>query len=161
MNYQELISETSDHLIKLERETGDLKARDRVRFIRLLKTGKAATQSAAGALIDLGVRQSQRLWKQYREDGLSAMCRSNYQGGVAKLDDSGKARLVERLKDDDISSLEQARALLEQNFGVEYTVGGVGYLFKRLKIKLKTGRPHNVKQDAEQKQEFAKKNIRH
>jgi len=88
MNYQEAISESSDYLIELERDTKDLKARDRVRFIRLLKTGKATTQKQAGALIGLQVRQSQRLWKQYREAGLRGMCQSNYKGGTAKLDEA-------------------------------------------------------------------------
>lgn len=161
MNYQIAISESDDYLVGLERTTKDLKARDRVRFIRLLKTGKALTQEQAGALIGLKVRQSQRLWKQYRTKGLSAMCRSNYVGGQAKLSASEQAQLDERLRGDDIGTLEQARAYLKEAFGVEYTVSGVSYLFKRLKVKLKTGRPANIKQDSQQRAEFAKKNIRH
>ncbi len=160
MNYQEAISETNDYLIKLERETKDLKARDRVRFIRLLKSGKASTQKQAGVLIGLQVRQSQRLWKQYREEGLSRMCRNNYTGGTAKFDEHLVKQLSERLKQDDIQTLKQARRVLCEEFKIEYTLGGVSYLFKRMKVKLKTGRPTNIKQDAEQRQEFEKKNFR-
>ncbi len=160
MNYQEAITESNDYLVQLERDTKDLKARDRVRFIRLLKTGKAATQREAGALIGLGVRQSQRLSKQYREEGVAAMCHSHYQGGTAKLDENQQRQLKQRLKDDDVQSLEQARYCLKQDFGADYTISGVSYLFKRLKIKLKTGRPSNIKQDAKQRDEFEKKNIR-
>ena len=160
MNYQETITESRDHLFKLERETRDLKARDRVRFLRLLKTGKAATQKEAGALIGLQVRQSQRLWKQYRETGLPAMARNNYTGGTAKLNKEQQAQLVERLKQDDVWKLEQVRAFLQQKCGVAYTVGGVSVLCRRLKIKLKTGRPQNVKQKAAELEEFKKKNIR-
>lgn len=160
MNYQEEISENSDFLFKFERETRDLKARDRIRFIRLLKTGKAATQSEAGALIGIKTRQAQRLWKQYRKEGIKAMGRSNYKGGTGKLSEADKAQLKERLKADDIGSLEQARQILREDFSVEYTIGGVSYLFKQMRVKLKTGRPHNIKQDAEAVQEFKKKNIR-
>ncbi len=42
----------------MERATKDLKARDRVRFIGLLKIGKATTQAQAGALVGLQVRRS-------------------------------------------------------------------------------------------------------
>lgn len=160
MNYQVEISESIDYLRQLERATKDLKARDRVRFIRLLKTGKAATQEQAGALIGVQVLQSQRWWKQYREGGSSALSRNNYVGGKAKLSADEQDRLTERLRGDDIGTLKQACDYLKEEFAVDYTLGGVGYLFKRMKIKLKTGRPHNVKQDTEQMEEFAKKNIR-
>jgi len=160
MNYQVEISESGDYLRQLERATKDLKARDRVRFIRLLKIGTAITQKQAGALIGLQVRQSQRLWNQYRTEGLSKLCQSNYVGGKAKLSRAEQEQLRHRLRSDDIGTLEQARVWLKEEFSVEYTVGGVSHLFQRMKVKLKTGRPSNVKQDTEQMEEFAKKNIR-
>ncbi len=161
MNYQETITESREQLLKLERQTKDLKARDRVRFIRLLKTAAATTQREAGALLGLQVRQSQRWWQQYREAGLRAMCQSNYAGGASKLDKERQQQFVERLEQDDIQTLEQARAFLQHQCGVSYTVGGVSHLCKRLKIKLKTGRPQNVKQNIAEMEEFKKKNIRH
>lgn len=160
MDYQVEISESGDYLRNLERTTKDLKARDRVRFIRLLKIGKATTQEQAGALIGVQVRQSQRLWKQYREEGVGKLCQSNYVGGKAKLSRAEQHQLSERLRCDDIKSLEQARGWLKQEYSVDYTIGGVSALFARMKVKLKTGRPSNVKQDKEQMEEFAKKNIR-
>lgn len=160
MDYQVEISETSDHLRKLERAAKDLKVRDRVRFIRLLKIGKATTQEQAGVLIGLKVRQSQRLWKQYREDGLSAMCQNNYVGRKAKLSRVQEDQLRRRLEGDDIGTLARARGCLKEEFLVDYTISGVSALFARMKVKLKTGRPSNVKQDSEQMEEFAKKNIR-
>lgn len=160
MTYQEIITESAEYLLKLERQIKDLKARDRVRFVRLLKSGEAATQREAGALIGLQVRQSQRLWRQYRETGLSAMAQSNYAGGTSKLDQEQQRQFVERLRQDDIQTLEQARRFLRQECGVEYTIGGVSAVCGRLKVKLKTGRPQNVKQKAEELEEFKKKNIR-
>jgi transposase len=160
MDYQVEIAESGEHLRNLERAAKDLKARDRVRFIRLLKIGKAMTQEQAGVLIGLKVRQSQRLWKQYREEGLSKLCQNNYVGRKAKLSQTEQEQLRERLRDDDIGTLEQARICLKEEFAVDYTVGGVSALFQRMCVKLKTGRPSNVKQDKEQMEEFAKKNIR-
>lgn len=160
MDYQVEIAESVDYLRRLERTTKDLKTRDRVRFIRLLKIGQAMTQKQAGALIGLKVRQSQRLWKHYREEGISKLCQNNYVGKQAKLSRTEQEQLRERLRDDDIGTLKQARIYLKEEFAADYTVSGVSALFARLKVKLKTGRPSNVKQDKEQVEEFAKKNIR-
>ena len=160
MDYQVEIAESSDYLRSLERTAKDLKACDRVRFIRLLKIGKATTQEQAGVLIGLKVRQSQRLWKQYREEGLSKLCQNNYVGRKAKLSRAEQEQLRERLRFDDIGTLKQARNYLKEEFSVDYSIGGVSALFQRMKVKLKTGRPSNVKQDTEQREEFAKKNIR-
>lgn len=161
MNYQTEIAETGKSLLELERATKDLKARDRVRFIRYLKTGKAQTQKEAGLLLGIGSRQSQRWWREYRERGLSQMSRNRYGGGVGKFDLGRREELEERLKKDDVQTLKQAGKCVREEFAASYTVGGVSYLFGRLQIKLKTGRPHNIKQSASEREEFAKKNTRH
>lgn len=160
MDYQAEIAESDDYLRRLERTTKDLKARDRVRFIRLLKIGQATTQEQAGMLIGLKVRQSQRLWKKYREEGVSKLCQNNYVGRQAKLSQAEQEQLRYRLQGDDIGTLKQAQICLKEEFAVDYTTSGVSALFARMKVKLKTGRPSNVKQDKEQMEEFAKKNIR-
>jgi transposase len=159
MNYKKIITESEDYLISLEHQTKDLKARDRVRFIRYLKSGEAITQKQAGKLIGLQERQSQRLWKTYREAGIGAMSASNYLGGQSKLSEAQQTELEERLKQDDIWSLEQARDYIEQEYAVSYTIGGLSYLFKRMKVKLKTGRPSNIRQKAEEKENFKKKDF--
>lgn len=50
MGYQVKIAESGDYLRQLERAAKDLKARNRVRFIRLLKIGKATTQEQSGSI---------------------------------------------------------------------------------------------------------------
>jgi transposase len=45
---------------------------------------------------------------------------------------------------------------LAQEFRANYTIGGVSYLFKQLKIKFKTGRPHNYRQNKEEGEDFKK-----
>lgn len=159
MNYQTEIVETDKYLLELERQTKDLKSRDRVRFIRFLKTGKANTQKEAGALLGLGERQSQRLWREYRENGLSKMRENRYRGCAGKFDEQQRAALEERLRSDDVNTLEHARMVLREQFAASYTVSGVSFLFKRFGIKLKTGRPTNIRQSAAEREEFAKKNI--
>lgn len=58
-----------------------------------------------------------------------------------------------------MDTLKQAQAYLQDAFGVDYTIAGVSLLFKRLKIKLKTGRPTNIRQDQAEKEAFKKTSL--
>ncbi|WP_374755820.1 helix-turn-helix domain-containing protein [Dyadobacter luteus] len=55
---------------------------------------------------------------------------------------------------DQAQTLADIQAYLAGNLGVKYTIGGVSDLCKRLKIKLKTGRPVNVRQKPGSVEEF-------
>ena len=63
MDYQVEIKEASEDLNRLEKTNKDLKGRDRIRFLRLLKSGEASSQLQAGRMLGLKLRQSQRLWQ--------------------------------------------------------------------------------------------------
>lgn len=156
MNYQAVIKETLEELNKLEKETKDLKGRDRVRFLRLLKIGEATSQKQAGIMIGLQMRQSQRLWQKYQAVGLAEFIKSQYEGRRSKLNESEKSILAERLKKDDVMSLQQVKDYLADEFGVSYTIGGVSYIFKQMRVKLKTGRPSNINQVEVESQAFKK-----
>lgn len=70
-------------LLVRTRESTLALVRDRVRFIRLLKSGEAFTQSTAGQVIGLCERQSQRLWRIYQQEGLAGLQKKpawGYQG---------------------------------------------------------------------------------
>jgi transposase len=156
MNYQEAIKEKAEDLIKSEKAAKDLKGRDRIRFLRLLKTGDATSQKQAGNMIGLKIRQSQRLWQRYQSVGLDEFVKSRYEGRTCKLTEKEKMQLEERLKKDDFKSLKEAQRYLAQEFRANYTIGGVSYLFQQMKIKLKTGRPHNYRQNKEEGDDFKK-----
>ncbi|MBD0299922.1 MAG: hypothetical protein ICV82_06625 [Nitrososphaera sp.] len=64
IDYPSAIEETLKVLVRKEREQSKAFVRDRIRFLRLLKSGKCATQTQAGELIGLRARSSQRLWQQ-------------------------------------------------------------------------------------------------
>ena len=61
MNYAKLITESEDELAVLEKKQTQTINRDRVRFLKLLKTSQVTTQTAAGETIGIGQRQAQRL----------------------------------------------------------------------------------------------------
>jgi transposase len=60
--------------------------------------------------------------------------------------------------DDQAQTLADIQAYLSNNLGVEYTISGISDLCNRLNIKLKTGRPVNVRQQPGAVQAF-KKNL--
>ena len=129
---------------------------DRLRFVGLLKSGQATSQRQAGALIGLHQRQSQRLWQGYRQEGLSGLLGYPYRGTFGKLSSQQLSRLRTYLKGDSVQTLADAQRYLEDSCSVSYTISGVSMLFKRLKIKLKTGRPTNVGQNEADLQAFKK-----
>lgn len=147
LNYSKLIREDCERLSHLIRKESDSINRDRLRFLLLLKSGTVKSQAAAGKEINLGERQSQNLWRKYKMGGLKGLMHQSKSGAPCKLTDEQLSAMQERLKEDDIQFLDEASALIEKEYGQTYTRSGVFRLFQRLKIKKKTGRPVNIRQD--------------
>ncbi len=98
-------------------------------------------------MIGLHSRQSQQLWHQYLSQGLESLLSTGYHGSWAKLSSTQQARLLQRLDKDDISTQQQLIHWLQQEMGITYSQPGISVLLSRLKVKLKTGRPVNVRKD--------------
>ncbi len=156
INYREVIKEEVEVLKRLEKQQKDARLRDRVRFIRYLKEGSANSQPQAGAMVGLQRRRSQQLWKQYQEEGLSALLTTHYKGSWSKLGSQQQARLLQRLDQDDVFTQQQIIDWLKAEMGITYTQGGMSELLSRLKVKLKTGRPVNVRKDEAGERAFKK-----
>ena len=80
MDYEVLLIEDVSFLASQERLASKAQVRDRIRFLRVLKTGQAKSQAAAGLLIGLASRQSQRLWQSYQEKGFAGLLSTYYRG---------------------------------------------------------------------------------
>jgi transposase len=87
------------------------------------------------------------LWKHYHSQGLDSLLSTAYKGSWAKLSSTQQARLLQRLDKDDISTQEQLLKWLREEMGIVYSQPGISVLLARLKVKLKTGRPVNVRKD--------------
>jgi transposase len=146
MNYADEITQDLPYLQLLEKQQIKAQLRDYVRFLRLLKAGECSTQQAAANQVNLSLRQAQRLWKRYRQDGLDSLIQTRQAGYMGKLSTTQMSRLRQFLFDDQAQTLADIQAYLAGSLGVTYTIGGVSDLCKRLKIKRKTGRPVNVRQ---------------
>jgi transposase len=147
INYQEAITESVEELLAIEKQQKQARLRDRVRFIRYLKEGRASSQPQAGELIGLKRRSSQLLWQHYKQEGLYSLTISGYKGSWAKLSSVQQARLLQRLDADDITTQQQVIDWLQAEMGISYSQAGISSLLARLKAKAKTGRPVNVRKD--------------
>ncbi|MVM33839.1 helix-turn-helix domain-containing protein [Spirosoma sp. HMF4905] len=73
MNYADEIIQDLSYLKLLEKQQTKAQLRDYVQFLRLLKAGECPTQEAAANQVNLSLRQAQRLWRRYRQDGLDSL----------------------------------------------------------------------------------------
>ena len=158
LNYSEQIKEDVEELSTLLRAQIKSVDRDRIRFLLLLKQGKYTTQKGAAEAVNIGLRQAQINWKTYRQEGISALVGNKPIGAPTKLSQEQLDQMEERLKADDIQFLHEAVDYVQQEFETSYTLSGMHYVFKRLKIKKKTGRPSNINQVEEDREDF-KKNL--
>ena len=157
LNYSEQIKEDVEELSTLLRAQIKSVDRDRIRFLLLLKQGKYTTQKGAAEAVNIGLRQAQINWKTYRQEGISALVGNKPIGAPTKLSQEQLDQMEERLKADDIQFLHEAVDYVQQEFETSsYTLSGMHYVFKRLKIKKKTGRPSNINQVEEDREDFKK-----
>ncbi len=160
MSYPGEIKESVEELHKMERRQSKALFRDRVRYLRLLKSGDALTQKAASEMVGIKVRQGQRNWKVYREGGTEGLLRPPARPGrPPKLKPHEQRELEERLKGGDIRFLHEAVAHVKAQYGQGFSLVGMHCLFKRLKVKKKTGRPVNTRQDKEGLEDFKKTSV--
>lgn len=156
LDYPNLIQESESDLRQRYKELTNAKLRERCEVLIWLKSGRVRSMRAAMRLKSRSGTQGQKLWNLYTSEGLSGYLRLNYAGRKSAL--SGKEELGQRLSAEGFSTINEAREWILQEYGIKYTENGLGNYFRRQKIKLKTGRPHDPKAD-EQERAVYKKNM--
>lgn len=134
--------------------------RDRCRAVLLALQGKQAPQIAAV----LGrSRRSVQAWAYaYRDGGIEALRPGKSTGRPSKLPRDQEQAFKERIKagpaeaDGGVCTLrgEDARRILEREFGVRYTLQGVYDLLERLNLSCLVPRPRHRKNDPEAMREW-------
>lgn len=147
MNYAEIIDESVEQLQVQARKQKKSYYEKRFRFLMLLKSGQATTQKQAGELIGWKLRYAQKIWQVYQERGVAGLLEKPQSGSFGNLSSQQIARLLGYMDEFGFGSLEEARLHIKQTCGVSYTIGGVSWLFKRLRVKVKTARPSNIEKD--------------
>ncbi len=148
MNYGKLINESVSELEVAEKNQPLVRNEKRIQFLKFLKSGEAETQAEAGKKVGWQLRQSQKIWQLYRTGGLAAALAKTDNRGFGKLSAVEISRLNSYLTEFGAKSLAEIQQYLENSGGVSYSIGGLSDLCLRLKIKLKTARPRNYRQNA-------------
>ena len=158
IDYPQVIKEDPQELERLEKQHRYTHLFQRVRMLRLLKSGACSNLGEAAQALDYSWRQCQRWFASYRQGGLGELLRSRVgeRGRQELVTPEAFEELEEAMKEGQIATISQAHEFLSER-GIEYShPDGVGQLLRRRKVKLKTGRPRHEKADPQQ-QEASKK----
>ena len=107
-NYEKLIVESEEELSKLEREHRHNVIGRRVSMLRELKSKEVRSIATVAEQLNYSVRQCQRWFKNYQEEGLAAILKNSEQGKSSR----------ERMTEEAWSALEQ---WLEQVLKLKFT----------------------------------------
>ncbi|HEV6967764.1 helix-turn-helix domain-containing protein [Roseateles sp.] len=156
-DYPGLISEGLADLERLERSQRHGLAGDRVRFLRLLKSGQAANVSRAAGLVGYGLRTVQEWWRVYRESGLSTLLRVRRAGGVPEqMTPEAWSGLEVEMRAGRIQRMSDAQRYLDEHWNMNYGLDALYKLCKRRKVKWKTGRLKHRSADTAAQASFKK-----
>jgi transposase len=151
-----------DDLAELDRgirTEQNAKQRDRLRAVRLALDGEQ-TKSIM-AKLDRSKDFVQRWCYAYRDGGLDAIAAKKQPGRPTKLPSDQEAAFTQRMlagptPDDGVCTLRgrDAVRILEQEFGVQYTLDGAYDLLKRLGFSCLKPRPRHRKNDPQAMQQW-------
>jgi len=139
--------DTAEALRAATRRERDGRARERLRGLWLLRTGRSLEEAAAALGVDYRTVQRWVAW--YRAGGLTPL-RERRQGGsgpAPRLSPEQEQRLAEEVATGAFRTAGEIRDWIAAEFDVEYRVGGVYSLLDRLRCAPKVPRPLPVKAD--------------
>jgi transposase len=158
ITYPKAIQESEEDLTSLEQRLRGQKAADRVRMLRLLKSGAVKSLKDCAPLIGYSVTQLTRWWECYRAAGLSELLKHQKPvGQTSKLTAEAWEGLMGAMRAGHIATMQDARDYLEREWDIRYKNGkSLWWLFKKHRVKWKTGRRRHKKANAEQQAAFKK-----
>jgi transposase len=158
LKYPEQIAESVADLRQWERRLRGRGTADRVKMLRLLKTGEARSRRRLGEMLGYCERQLQRWWAVYQRAGLAALVAQRARGGRhERMTPQAWQSLSAAMEAGQMGGLREVQQHLRKTCGIAYRgVSGVSRLLRRHGVKLKTGRRQHRKADLEQQAAFKK-----
>jgi transposase len=158
IKYPKAIQESEEDLTSLEQRLRGQKTADRVRMLRLLKSATVTSLKECAPLVGYSVTQLTRWWECYRAKGLAGVLKQQKPvGKPLRLTPEAWAGLLQAMRVGHIATMQDARDYLEREWGIRYKNGkSLWWLFKKHRVKWKTGRRRHKKASAEQQAAFKK-----
>ena len=152
IKYPQAIQESEEELTRLEQGLRGQKRADRVRVLRLLKSGAVKSLKDCAPLVGYSVIQLTRWWERYRAEGLAGMLKQHKPVGKAsRMTPQAWAGLMQAMRAGHIATMQEARNYLDREWGIRSKNGkSLWWLFKKYRVKWKTGRRRHKKAHAEQ-----------
>ncbi len=127
-------------------------------MLRLLKSATVKSLKDCAPLVGYSVTQLTRWWECYRAEGLTGVLKQHKPAGKAsRLTPEAWAGLMQAMRAGHIATMPEARNYLEREWGIRYKNGkSLWWLFKKHRVKWKTGRRRHKKANAEQQAAFKK-----
>jgi len=147
-----VIGESVEVLSALERKHhANGRLAKRIQMLRLLKSGGCRSMRHAAPVLGYSVPQLERWWRSYREGGISALLvdRTSNRGQRERMTPEAWEGLNAEMEAGRMRTLDQVRQYLAQKWDIHYAdASSVSELFRRHKVKWKTGRRRHRKADA-------------
>ncbi len=158
IKYAQAIQESEEELTKLEQRLRGQKRADRVRMLRLLKSEAVKSLKDCAPVVGYSLVQVTRWWECYRTEGLTGVLKQQKPvGKPSRLTPEAWAGLLQAMRAGHIATMQDARDYLEGEWGIRYKNGkSLWWLFKKHRVKWKTGRRRHKKANAEQQAAFKK-----
>lgn len=140
--------ETAENLYEKYQTEKDLKKRQRLQFLWLVRSGHSVKTSSHVA--GLGERSGQRCLSWYRQGGVAEVL-SHKHGGHAQqqrfLNEEQESELIERSESGQLKTVWAAVNWSKETHNVAYSYEGMRSVFKRLGLRKKVPRPQHEKSD--------------
>ena len=135
-HYREQIKESEQELEHLERSLRGQALCDRVKMLRLLKSGAYDNRRTLAPTLGYSERQLQRWWKLYKKAGIDGLLEEKAVGGsTERVNDAAWQGLRLVMRSGHIKQLKEAQAYLTERFGIEYSsLQGLSDMIKRRSI---------------------------
>ena len=139
IDYAGLIQETDAELAALETRMQQQSLTIRIRMLRLLKSGEAATITRCADLLGYSTRQMHRWWKAYEYAGLAGLTEIKPRPGKpSRITTEAWNALRIEVQAGRIKQLSEAQRYLREVWGIEYSsLNGVWWLFKQKGVSLR------------------------
>lgn len=145
------IEELDQRIKKLEK---DVKVLNRLHFIKNRYNDDSVEVAASKSGVTKRVGY---IWQErWNEEGYEGLIPKYGGGRPSKLTDQDKNELKELLKERDDWTTKEVRNLIQDKFGVEYSLKQVGIILRSLGLKLGKPYPQDYRRPADAEEQFKK-----
>jgi transposase len=141
INYPKAIQESEEDLMSLEQRLRGQKPADRVRMLRLLKSGTVKSMKDCAPLVGYSLVQLTRWWERYRTEGLAELVKQQKPvGQPGKVTAEAWEGLLTEMRKGHMATMEDARDYLEREWGIHFKNGkSLWWLFKKHRLLVEDG----------------------